>query len=135
MMETLRRLVMFFFFACAVSYAIFLVTGRAINAAALDESRTVLVRDSLKPGVHFLSGIVMVHRTCADLSVRSSKIDTGIYQLTFTTWEDPSIECVTDDTPRSFRTAVAAPAAGVQFIASLDGEPLRLSVYQLVDVQ
>ena len=135
MIDTLRRLVMFFFVACAVSYAIFLVTGSAINAAALDESRTVLVRDSLKPGVHYLSGIVMVHRTCADLSVRSDKVDTSVYQLIFTTWEDPSIDCVTDDTPRAFRVAVAAPAAGVDFIGSLDGDPLRLSVYQLVDVQ
>ena len=135
MFDTLRRLVWFFIVASAISYGVFLISGTAIKAQALDDSRIVSVRDSLKPGVHYLSGMVMVHRTCADLAVRYEKVEEGLYKLIFTTWEDPSIPCATDDTPRAFRAAVAAPAAGVTFIGSLDDEPLQLSIYQLVDTQ
>ncbi len=124
------RLLWFFIIACAVSYTVFLVAGSTIKARALDESRTVLARDSLEPGVHYLSGIVTVRSTCAHLSVSSEKVSETSYHLRFSTWEEPSVPCVREDVPRSFRTVVFAPAAGITFLASLDDEPLQLIVIQ-----
>ena len=133
MKDALVRLTWFFIVACVVSYIVFLVAGSAIHAQAVDESRIVLIRDVLKPNVHYLSGIIMAPSTCAQVSVRSTQITTTVYQLIFTSWEEPSIACIREDTPRSFRAVVFAPAAGIQFIGSLDDEPLRLAVIPVVD--
>ena len=132
MKDALVRLVWFFIVACATSYVVFLIAGSAIRAQAIDESRIFLIRDSLKPGVHYLSGIVMAPSTCAQISVRSKQVSTTTYELIFTSWEEPSVPCVQDDTPRSFRAVVFAPAAGVQFIGSLNEEPLSLAVIPVV---
>ena len=133
MKDAIVHLVWFFIVACAVSYLVFLVAGSTIRAQALDESRIVLVRDSLKPGVHYLSGIVMAHSTCAQISVRSQQVSTTTYQLIFTSWEEPSVSCVQDDTPRSFRAVVFAPAAGIELIGVLDDEPLQLAVIPVIE--
>jgi len=133
MKDAFVRLVWFFVIACAVSYGVFLVAGSAIRAQAIDETRIVLIRDSLKPGVHYLSGIIMAPSTCAQISERSVQISTTTYQLVFTSWEEPSVTCVREDTPRSFRVVVFAPAAGIQFIGSLDGEPLQLAVIPVIE--
>jgi hypothetical protein len=133
MKDALVRLVWFFIIACAVSYAVFIVAGSSIEAQAVDESRIVLIRDSLMPGVHNLSGIIMAPSTCAQISVRSMQLSTTTYSLIFTSWEEPSVACSQEDTPRSFRAVVFAPAAGVQFIGSLDDQPLMLAVIPVVE--
>lgn len=133
MIDALMRLVWFFCIACAISYLVFLIAGANIRAQALDASRIVLVRDSLKPNVHYLSGIVMARSTCAQISVRSVQVSDTTYRLVFTSWEEPSVACVQEDTPRSFRAVVFAPAAGIHFTGSLDDEPLQLAVIPVVE--
>ncbi len=131
--ETLRRFVWFFFVSSAVAYAFFLVVGSAIHTQAITETHTVVARDSLKPGTHYLAGMVMVRSTCAQLSVRAEKLSEDTYLLQFTTWTEPSLaDCVEEDTPRSFRSVVFAPAAGVRFVATLDDEPIPLVVIPVV---
>ena len=131
--DILRRLVWFFFVSAAISYALFLAIGTTLNAETTDSIRTVLARDSLKPGVHYLSGMVMVHSTCSELSVRSKQLSFDTYQLEFTTWDEPSLSsCREEDTPRSFRTVVFAASAGVHFVATLDNQPLLLVVLPVV---
>jgi hypothetical protein len=132
MLDIVRRMVWFFIVACAVAYIIFIALGSTIQARALDQSRLVIVRDSLDVGAHYLSGIVMVPKTCSQLSVSYQKIADGLYSLQFKTWDEPSIPCATEDTPRAFRAVVFAPSTGVSFVGSLDGEALQLSVIQVV---
>lgn len=128
--EIIRRLVWFFFVASIGSYAVFLLVGGTIHAEAIDLSRVVQVRDVLKPGVHALSGMVMVSRTCDELVVATQEISATVHKLEFKTWQQPSIPCITEDVPRSFRASVVAPAAGVDFIATLNDLPLTVVVYQ-----
>lgn len=135
MIDLLRRLVWFFVVASAVSYAVFLVAGNAIRTQALDDTRIVLVRDYLKVGEHHLSGMVMVPSTCDQLYVRTEEPEPKLIHLRFTTWEEPNIDCVREDTPRAFRAVVFAPSVGVEFIASLDDEPLQVAVTPTTEVR
>lgn len=128
MLDLARRLVWFFVVASAISYAIFLMAGNAIHTQALGQSRIVLVRDFLKVGEHHLSGMVMVPSTCKQLSVRTEAVADNIFHLRFSTWEEPNVECVIEDTPRAFRAVVFAPSVGVEFISTLDDEPIRIAV-------
>lgn len=134
MAEILRRLLWFFICSCAIAYALFLLAGSTIRASAIDQSRVVQVRDSLAPGVHNLAGMVMVRSTCSELSVRTEQLSDTLFELQFTTWNEASLAtCVQEDTPRSFRALIFAPAVGVDFSATLDGEPLVLSVIPSVE--
>lgn len=128
MLDLIRRLVWFFIVAAALAYAIFLVAGNAIYTQALGQSRVVLIRDHLKVGEHHLSGMVMVPYTCQQLSVRTQEISPGLVHLHFNTWEEPNISCEKEDTPRSFRAVVFAPAVGVEFTGTLDDAPLQLAI-------
>ena len=132
MLDIVRRMVWFFIVACAVAYIIFIVLGATIQARALDQSRIVTVRDSLEVGAHYLSGIVMVRQTCSQLSVSYERVSDSLYSLIFTTWDEPSVPCIVEDTPRSFRAVVFAPSTGISFVGALDGEPLQLSVVPMV---
>lgn len=128
MLELLRRLVWFFIVASALAYAVFLVAGNAIYTQALGDSRIVLIRDYIKVGEHHMSGMVMVPSTCRQLSVRAEDVSQGVVHLRFSTWEEPNVACDQEDTPRAFRALVFAPAVGVQFIATLDDNPLQIAV-------
>ncbi len=131
--DLIRRLVWFFIVASAIAYAIFLAAGTVIRTQALEASHIANVRDSLEPGSHHLSGIVMLPSTCSELSVRTEQIAEAAFMLVFTTWEEPSIDCEHTDTPRPFHAVVFGPAAGVTFSATLDGEPLDVAVYPYID--
>jgi hypothetical protein len=128
MLDLARRLVWFFVVAAALSYAFFLVAGTTIQKQALSDTRRVVVRDYLKPGEHHLSGMVMVPSSCSQLSVKTVEVSPVLYQLTFTTWQEPYVDCVYEDTPRAFRAIVFAPAVGIELIATLDDTPLELAV-------
>jgi len=128
MLDLARRLVWFFVVASAIAYAIFLMAGNAIHTQALDQSRIVLIRDFLKVGEHHLSGMVMVPSTCRQLSVRTEEVADNIFHLKFSTWEEPNIDCVEEDTPRAFRAVVFAPSVGIEFISTLDDEPIRIAI-------
>lgn len=126
MSELIRHLVWFFLIASAVAYAIFLTAGSFITAQAIDATHIVQARDELAPGEHRLSGIVMVPTTCTELSVRTEKLSDTEYNLAFTTWEEPSVNCKVDDTPRAFHAILFAPAAGIHIIGTIDGAPLTI---------
>ncbi len=130
MSDMISRLLWFFCAACLGSYAVFLLLGSSIHANAIDQSRVVQVRDVLKPHMHALSGMVMVQHTCDELSISTEEVTPTVHKLVFTTWQLPSVECKVEDVPRAFRAAVIAPAAGIEFIATLNDMPLTLVVYQ-----
>ncbi len=130
MSDMVSRLVWFFCAACLGSYAIFLLAGSTIHAHAVDQSRIVEVRDVLKPHMHALSGMVMVPKTCDQLTITTEEISPTTHKLVFTTWQLPSVPCKVEDVPRAFRAVVLAPAAGIEFIATLDEMPLTVVVYQ-----
>ena len=134
MADIFRRLLWFFIVSCAIAYALFLIAGSTIHAAAIDQSRIVAARDSLSQNAHNLSGMVMVHSSCAELSVHTQQLSQTQFELQFTTWNEPSLpSCAQEDTPRSFRALVFAPSVGITFTASLDGEALILSVIPSVE--
>lgn len=134
MAEILRRLLWFFIVSCAIAYALFLLVGSTIHAQAIDQSRVVVARDSLGQGVHNLAGMVMVHSSCAELSVRTEQLSQNTFELQFSTWNEPSLpSCAQEDTPRSFRALIFAPSVGVNFVATLDDEPLILSVIPSIE--
>jgi hypothetical protein len=132
MSETIRHLAWFFVVASAISYSIFLIAGGFISASATDAARIAQVRDSLSPGAHHLSGMVMVPSTCSELSVRTEDRGNYTYELVFTTWKEPAVRCSAEDTPRAFHALLFAPAAGVHIIATLDGSPLTLALFPAV---
>lgn len=133
MLDLVRRLVWFFVVAAATAYAIFLVAGNAIHTRALGDTRTVLVRDFLKVGEHHLSGMVMVPSTCKQLSVRTEQLSEMVFHLKFSTWEEPNVDCLSEDTPRAFRAIVFAPSVGVEFTGSLDEAPLQIAVTPAIE--
>lgn len=131
----IQRLSWFFVVSVLVAYSFFLFTGSAINAKAVDATHIVQVRDSVQPGVHHLTGMVMVPESCAELSVSTEAITDTTYMLQFKLWNEPSVPCVKDDTPRVFHATVFAPAAGVEFVGALEDEPLTIVVYPEVALQ
>ena len=88
----------------------------------------VLVRDVIKPGEHNLSGMIMVPSMCDWLAVQTSQIEAKTYMLSFKTWREPYRDCENESVPRSFKATVFGPATGINFLASLDGRPLPISV-------
>jgi hypothetical protein len=125
--DIVRSMVWFAIVATATSYAIFAVLGNFAAASAADEG-PIPVRDLLEPGVHHLSGMVMVPSACDELTVRAQQISTTTYQLAFQTWQDPSVPCPTDPTPREFNVVAFAPSTGVEFSAALDGRQFPIAV-------
>ncbi len=121
MSAIISRMMWFFVVAIVLAYASYLVAGSIVHAQASGENLPVVVRDELGAGIHHLSGMVMVATPCDELSVRVEEISRSVYALLFKTWHEPSVECALDPTPRYFRTVLFAPAAGVEFTATLDG--------------
>ena len=128
MYEMFSRVVWFFVVASAVAYATYLVAGSIVNAQASDAYRPVVIRDELGPGVHHLSGMVMVPTLCHELTLRTEEVSATAYALLFRTWREPSMDCASEEVPRYFRAVLFAPAAGVEFIATLDGAGLPIVV-------
>ena len=125
--DIIRRMVWFAIVATAFSYAVFIVLGNFVTAEAQDEG-PVRIRDVLEPGSHHLSGMVSVPQACDELLVRTEKLSTSSYELIFSTWQDPSVQCSPQSQPREFQAALFAPSTGVQFIATLNGRPLPVLV-------
>ncbi|MBI5469753.1 hypothetical protein HY968_00315 [Candidatus Kaiserbacteria bacterium] len=130
--DVIRHLVWFFMVSSAVAYVTFLVIGSAIHADASGARGAVVIRDELARGVHHLSGMIMVPSTCDQVTVRGDKVDAFTYHLTFSTWEEPSVACSHEDTPRAFRATIFAPSVGVDFNATLDDIILPIAVYPAV---
>lgn len=128
MIDLLQRLFWFSAASAIVSYAVFIVAGHAIQSYALEETRTVVIRDALQVGQHTLSGMVMVPSTCKQLSVRAEQLSNTLFHIRFKTWEEPYVHCDIVDTPRAFRVIVFGPSVGIQFISTIDEAPLKIVV-------
>ncbi len=135
MRDTLFRLVWFTIVACVLSYVVFVVTGRFVFALASGENEPTVIRDELSPGSHHLFGMIMVPSTCDELQEHLQAISDYMYELQFTTWQDSSVPCDNQRTPRAFHEALFAPAVGVDFVATLDGAPLPITVQPFVPTQ
>ena len=132
MVDLIRRLAWFAIVATAFSYMLLLVAGSAVHAQAARVYDPVIVRDELDPGIHHLSGMIMVPSRCDELSVHTEALSTTTYALRFTTWREPSVSCENEEVPRAFREVLFAPAVGVTFIASLDGRVFSVVVIPVV---
>jgi hypothetical protein len=126
-MDIVRRLVWFGIVASAASFAIFFVLGNFVVASA-QNGGPVLVRDALMPGVHHLSGMILLPLSCDELTVQTQEVSSATYLLAFQSWQDPSVPCSTTPTPREFDTVVFAPSVGVGFSATLDGTAFPVTV-------
>ncbi|MDR3571368.1 MAG: hypothetical protein P4L81_04170 [Candidatus Pacebacteria bacterium] len=127
MMDTVRRLVWFAIVATAAFFAIFVVLG---NFALLQAQNpgVLAIHDIVTPGTHSLSGILVLPLSCDELSVATQKVSDTEYLLAFQSWQDPSIDCPKAPAPRAFQAVALAPATGVQFVATLDGKPLPITI-------
>jgi hypothetical protein len=76
--------------------------------------------------------MVMVPSSCYQLSVHTDALSSVAYNLTFKTWQDPAVDCSADEVPRQFHEILFAPAAGVDFFATLDGADLPIAVIPVV---
>ena len=127
MADMIRRLVWFGIVAFAFAFAIFAILG---NFAALgaENGGPVPVRDIISPDTHMLSGMILLPLACDELTVQTQQISANVYDLAFTTWEDPSVPCPETPTPRTFQAVTFAPATGVTFTATLDGNAFPILV-------
>jgi len=127
------RLLWFVVLAAVLSYGSYLLVGSVVNAQASDAYGPVVVRDQLGPGSHDLSGMVMVPTPCDELIANTAALSSTTYMLIFKTWREPSVsDCPQDETPRPFNETLFAPAAGVEFAATLDGTGLPVVVEPFV---
>ncbi len=127
--DVIRRLVWFFIVSSAVAYGSFLLIGSAIHADAARERGAIIIRDELARGVHHLSGMIVVSSTCQQVTVRGDKVGAFAYRLAFSTWDEPSVACAKEETPRVFRATIFAPSVGVDFKATLDDIDVPIAVY------
>ena len=130
--EMALRILWFVVLAAALSYGSYLLVGNVVNAQASNTYGPTVVRDVLGPGSHDLSGMVMVPTPCDELIVHTEAISPTSYVLLFETWREPSVTCGKEETPRTFHETLFAPAAGVEFAATLDGAGLPIVVLPVV---
>jgi hypothetical protein len=132
MSDTVRRMALLLLASCMIAYAIFLYAGKTVHTTAHGLG-VVHVRDAITPTAHHLSGMVTVSHTCDELALRVEALSPVAHRLVFTTHKEHGEVCAHQEVPRSFSTSVIAPAAGVRFIATLDGRPLQLVIHQEYD--
>lgn len=128
MRETVLHVLWFSVVSCALAYVFFIVAGNLIFESAAGSYDPVMIRDELSPGLHHLSGIVTVPQTCDELVVHISQLSSFTYELSFQTWQEPSVPCEKTPTARYFSDLVFAPSLGVDFVATVDQSPLPIAV-------
>lgn len=129
MLDVVRRLVWSAVTAVVVTYAGLLLIGGAMEVYANAVMRPpTIIRDRVSPGMHQLSGTLMVHNSCDDLLQSADKLSDTQYQIVFQTWREPSTPCTTGDIPRTFNATVFAPAFGINITAQLDNAQIPIAV-------
>ncbi|MEY4747409.1 MAG: hypothetical protein RLZZ416_458 [Candidatus Parcubacteria bacterium] len=119
----------FAFLAAAIAYGSYLFLGNIVHTRESGALGSVMIRDELQPGVHNLFGMVSVPTPCDELIVHTEALSTSTFMLSFRTWREPAIkDCPKEETPRSFHAVVFGPAAGIEFVASLNGAGLPIVV-------
>jgi hypothetical protein len=133
-MDIVRRLVWFGIVSAFAAFAIFFVLGNFAVATA-DDTGPVAIRDVLSPGVHHLSGMLLLPVSCDELTVETTQSSATSYVLQFHTWQNPSVPCPASPTPRAFQTIVFAPSTGTSFTATLDGTSFPITILPAVVTQ
>lgn len=128
----ISRMLWFFVVASAIAYAVYLVAGTIVHAQESRENQPVIIRDELGPGIHHLSGMIMVPSPCDQLSIRTEEVADYTYELIFRTWREPSVDCTNEQVPRYFRTILMAPSTGVTFTATFDGTGFPVIVVPVI---
>jgi hypothetical protein len=111
-----------------VAFAALTFAGKLAYSSASGEFEPALVRDVSGHGVHQLYGIILVSNTCDQLSGRLLQVSTSTYEVSFSTWREPSTPCSEERTPRAFHEALFAPPQGVSFVATLNGLPFPIAI-------
>jgi len=124
----LLRLLWMSVISSAIAYGVFLMAGSAIQAKADAELKRIVARDIIDRGAHHISGMVFVPTGCHELSVRTEERNDKVQHIAFSTWETPYVECVREPVPRAFSIVVFESTADVEFIATVDGEPVSFVV-------
>ncbi len=127
------HLLWFTVISTVVAYVVLVVWGQIVFASASGHNDPVVIRDELGPGSHHLSGMVMVDQTCYQLQEKVNQMSSTLYEIEFKSWEEPSVPCKVERTPRWFHQALFAPAVGVDFIATLDGIALSIAVIPVIE--
>jgi hypothetical protein len=128
MLDTVRRLVWFAIAGSLFTFAVLLVLGNVVQRQASMPATATLLRDEFSPGVHHLSGMVTVPDECSELSVRSETLTASTYKLLFETWQEPTVNCVSGETPRWIQTVVFTQDMPVRFVATIDGAALPIEI-------
>lgn len=131
--EALRRAGWICIVAVAGAYMTYLVAGSFVTQKDSRIEEPVIVRDTISKGEHHISGMVMVQSSCEELTLVVEKIGESLYQLTFATWTEPTVECDNKISPRVFETIIFAPSVGVRFTATLNGKPLAVALYPTIN--
>jgi len=128
MSAVLFRLLWILVISSVVAYGTYIVIGSAIKAEAGADLKRIVARDVIDQGAHHLSGMVFVPNGCYELSVRTEELPGKVQHVAFSTWEAPYTECTLESVPRAFTTVVFETSADVEFIATVDGEPVPFVV-------
>lgn len=116
----------------ALSFGSYIVVVKSVLQEESGATKPVQFIDLLRPGVHYISGMVTVPSACDELTVHVVQTDEFVFNLKFDTWEEPSIRCSHEPVPRHFSTIAFAPAAGVRFTAQMNNEPFEIIMKQTV---
>ena len=130
--EIATRLVWIVMAATSTAYASYLIAGNALSVNAESSEIPTDIVDFVRPGIHSLSGLVTVPSNCDQLKVNVAQSSPVKFVLQFTTWEEPSIPCPPGMAQRAFTATAFAPAAGIDFTATLDGAPFQIRILQKV---
>ncbi len=133
MPDLVRRLFEFAIFATCAAFFAFFLAEKGMSVFADEQNTLVHVRDVIGPGVHELSGMIMLGSICEQLRIENEKQSPTHYHLKIKTWTEPYRDCIREETPRKFQTTVFAPAYGVIFTAELDGKPLEIAVIPILE--
>ncbi|MBM3272369.1 hypothetical protein FJY94_03805 [Candidatus Kaiserbacteria bacterium] len=127
MADLLRRTIWYAMCGCLFVFVLLVSVGQAVESH-VQSTRVIILRDELTAGVHRISGIVPVSVSCAELSVRAEQVSGKTYRLLFETWQNPSLHCTKEETPRWIKTVVFTEDEPASFVATMDGEYLPISI-------
>lgn len=129
MIEIGRTVVWTLCVAAGISYVTYLFFGSQFLAEADESVKTVSIRKTkLYDGSFRVSGMVMVPSACDEIRLRAAEISPHQYILSFTTWKEPSRDCIPVQTPRAFQWTHFANGS-TSYEVFLDGVQLPTRVF------
>ncbi len=128
MRENALHFLWFSIVSCAIACVVLIAVGKIVYANAAGENDPIVVRDELGFGSHHLFGMVLVPETCDELQDYIQAVSSTTYEMVFNIWQEPSVLCLQERTPRAFHEAIFGPPTGVEFLATLDGVAFPMTV-------